>query len=513
MTKENELAKSNIKVRVYVVVLVSILFLVLVSYGYFYVSKNQADDNTFVGGCFNTTFTDGDSISIENAVPMNENEGQSTNPYNFTLTNTCDKPIKYYVILNVKNNSFNSKFINVSTSSGYSQRLDTVPTNTMDGTIDQGYTQSYILKTGMLDKKSITENIKLWLNDGITVENLNSESNSSFTAKIKVKVEVAQEYKLATTKIKKIVEGEPTNTTDVITKEAPDGASCTNTLAYDGTVDNNLRYVGSNPCNYASFNNESWRIIGVMNNIDDGTGNKETRIKIAKNGFINSYSWDSSANEINSGKGINDWTQADLMRELNGDYLDTTLTANTMWYRGSNNSLTGAYTYTFGLSAKSQELIGNAKWSLGGYNSYNVTAGAIYGYERGTSVWGSENGEVCNDGACPRATSWTGKVALPYPSDYGLAVGGDARTRCLTIDLVNYISSCNINTFWRSSSPQWLLTPYSTNSFIAHYINSNGALGFVATSGIYFARPTAFLNSSAIITGGNGSAEDPYVFG
>ena len=46
--------------------------------------------------------------------------------------------------------------------------------------------------------------------------------------------------------------------------------SCTYTLAYDGTSDNNLRYVGANPCNYVKIDNEICRIIGVMNNIDDG---------------------------------------------------------------------------------------------------------------------------------------------------------------------------------------------------------------------------------------------------
>ena len=46
----------------------------------------------------------------------------------------------------------------------------------------------------------------------------------------------------------------------------------------DETADNNLRFIGANPDNYVWFNEELWRIIGVMNNIDDGNGNKETRL-------------------------------------------------------------------------------------------------------------------------------------------------------------------------------------------------------------------------------------------
>ena len=87
-------------------------------------------------------------------------------------------------------------------------------------------------------------------------------------------------------------------------------------IAYDETVYNNLRYIGENPNNYVSFNNELRRIMGVFNNIDDGTGTKETRLKIIKNEPYNeSIAWNSS--------GQNDWTQASLQQELNGTYLNS----------------------------------------------------------------------------------------------------------------------------------------------------------------------------------------------
>ena len=39
-----------------------------------------------------------------------------------------------------------------------------------------------------------------------------------------------------------------------------------NNLKRDNTKDQNIRYHGSNPNNYVSFNNELWRIIGVFGN-------------------------------------------------------------------------------------------------------------------------------------------------------------------------------------------------------------------------------------------------------
>ena len=83
------------------------------------------------------------------------------------------------------------------------------------------------------------------------------------------------------------VEDEYGNKSEVVNKIIGD-------MLYDKTEDNNLRYVGLSPDNYVLFNNELWRIIGVMNNIEDGEGNKETRIKLIRDENIGSFPWDSS---------------------------------------------------------------------------------------------------------------------------------------------------------------------------------------------------------------------------
>ena len=280
-------------------------------------------------------------------------------------------------------------------------------------------------------------------------------------------------------KIKNIVKDEPDDTLDVITKPAPEGATCTNTLAYDGTSDNNLRYVGANPCNYVSFNNELWRIIGVMNNIDDGTGNLETRIKLIRN-------------------------------ESLGDYLDTTLTANTNWYNGTNNARTGVFDYTKGLKAEAQAQIGDAKWNLGGRYSGGATASTFYTAERGTSTYSTSH--QCVDGACPRATEWTGKVALMYPSDYGYAVGGTVRSTCLSKNLSTYnFGSCSTNDWiLLRSTIQWFLAPsslYRERAFLVGYL---GSMGDRRTDSNLAARPVVYLKSSVSISSGNGSESKPY---
>ena len=61
-----------------------------------------------------------------------------------------------------------------------------------------------------------------------------------------------------------------------------------------------LRYAGANPDNYVKFNNELWRIIGLVNTPEG------QRVKIIRDGNIGGYSWDSSDLSINSGAGVNE---------------------------------------------------------------------------------------------------------------------------------------------------------------------------------------------------------------
>ncbi len=105
-------------------------------------------------------------------------------------------------------------------------------------------------------------------------------------------------------------------------------------MAYDhasanGVEDNNLRYIGSNPNNYIQFNCdefgnncEKWRIIGLINNIEDSSNQKNSYLKIIRDS-IGNYSWDSSIETVNNGYGINEWSQADIENVLNNNYLNS----------------------------------------------------------------------------------------------------------------------------------------------------------------------------------------------
>ena len=296
-------------------------------------------------------------------------------------------------------------------------------------------------------------------------------------------------------------EKEPPKATDVILAKGE-----TEELAYDETVDNNLRYIGANPNNYVQFNNELWRIIGVFNNIDDGTGTKETRLKIIRNEPIGTYSWDNKASGTGSSEheyGSNDWSDSALQIVLNeGAYWNRT---SEECPSGQNGATTSCDFTNNGLTEEAKSMISNAKWNLGGLSSSSNIPLNFYTSERGTEVYSG------------RPTEWIGSIGLMYVSDYGYATSGGSTTNretCLNTALLNWssssVSDCKNNDWLYRVSSQWTLTPgssYSNGVFTVHSYGNvivDSAFSRVAVS------PAIYLSSNVKISGGEGTESSPY---
>ena len=161
--------------------------------------------------------------------------------------------------------------------------------------------------------------------------------------------------------------------------------SADNTLQIGATESiTEYRYRGANPKNYVSFNNETWRIIGIFPT-EDGNGNIENRIKLIRNESIGTYKWDSN--------GYNNWARpATLNTYINSTYLNS-------------------------LSLELKEFISDSKYYLGGYNNViTPTPKIMYSSER--KIQNSSNIKYYY-GSNPN--NWVGKLGLMYVSDYGYA--------------------------------------------------------------------------------------------
>ena len=277
----------------------------------------------------------------------------------------------------------------------------------------------------------------------------------------------------------------------------------TNGLMKD--ADGNIRYSGLGDRNYVLFNCntypntncETWRIIGGF----DG------KVKLIRNESIGTYPWDNkdTTTGAEADYGSNDWTTARLMKLLNPGYTKESVN-NSLYYNskggqcyaGANNAETPCdFTYTGIKNDTTRNMIADAKWSLLGWldEGVNVYADQSYKLENtsGTVYTGNK-------------TSWTGKIALPYPSDYAYS----AYLGKCTSTLGEY-SNCSswMKTMFNSKTIA-LLTPIVSSSFVFHVAGGCLDLGepYAALDSEIF--PTLYLNANVSIKTGSGTLNSPY---
>ncbi len=297
-------------------------------------------------------------------------------------------------------------------------------------------------------------------------------------------------------------------------------------LQEDNTKDNNLRYIEANPSNYVSFNNELWRIIGVMNNVDDGSGKKESRLKIIRDESLGDFTWDSSLEEVNTGAGVNEWSQSDIMKLLNPGFENESVGGSLYWNKQSgtcyNRDMNATKTCDFtstGLTSEAKNMIDDAVWYTGSNGTEaqtTILTSRFYELEQSNNT-----GKICDgsDGFCQdavtRTTTWTGTVGLMSPSDYGFATGGG--TSCLNAALNKWSDSslalCKDNDWlYKSDHSQWTINPKadSQNATYEFRVTNNGnVVGTlcVMPSGIH---PSVYLKKNIKIIDGTGSRDLPF---
>ena len=87
------------------------------------------------------------------------------------------------------------------------------------------------------------------------------------------------------------------------------------TLNDDGFKQTEWRYAGTSPNNYITFNDEKWRIIGLVNVMVDENNTVEQRVKIIKNSTIGKHEWDNNNNK---------WATSSIKDFLNNGYYNST---------------------------------------------------------------------------------------------------------------------------------------------------------------------------------------------
>lgn len=540
-----------------VVICLAICLMTYQSYALWVVNL-KGEENIVETGCFSISFTElSSSISLLNTYPMSDERALTQTPYSFKIKNTCSIASSYLVTLNtlttneltkdkmkfaigsqkpsaginLETHASNPENINHDTSSFYMEDLE----------------ESIILETGQLKpEEEVTYNLYLWIDQ----ESGNEVMGKSFQASVHV---ISNAVQLEQSFCEK-------NPTTFACELLANGQ--TNELKFDNTSDNNLRYVGENPNNYVWFGetyqtdiydvkeenvywglNSStleeciemgteencekkysagdkilWRIIGVMNNVEDGSKKKASRIKLLREDSIGIYSWDSSPEEINNGSGVNEWSQADINIVLNDYYYNGK--SDQICYTDINNTSKPCDFSSIGISENLKNMIEPAVWYTGSnekkpedFNWFEIIAPDSYVFERSNNI-----GKGCSDeridctDTVERKTSWTGLVGLMYPSDYGYASYEADNTTCekfvFSAVCRNWIENLQNNL-------QWTITPLSHqyNAAAVYFTGSyDDTLRPVGSPNIS-TRPSVYLKSSIKKVSGSGTKENPFMLG
>ena len=222
----------------------------------------------------------------------------------------------------------------------------------------------------------------------------------------------------------------------------------------NGANDNNYRYSGSNPNNYVKFNNELWRIIGVING----------KVKIIRNEAITTRTYtDNNKNDYVTSNLYTDYLTDEYLNTL-GDFKDKI--DNNYWYVPSDKEI---------------EL-----------EEHELTANIVYNLELGEDS--NAYGAIYS------------KVGLLYISDYAYAAAPG--------DWVKKVNEYNTANNWlKNGTNMWTMVRDFNNIKNFFYIDTSGNVATGEITNTYSVRPVVVLSNSNRYISGSGSETDPFIIG
>ena len=97
--------KDNKKLKIYISLFVTIIIVIGISYAYFFLRREQTNDNIIgTRTCLDTSLTEQTSeISLTEAFPISDEDGLKQTPFTFSVTNNCDTYVKLTITLENEN--------------------------------------------------------------------------------------------------------------------------------------------------------------------------------------------------------------------------------------------------------------------------------------------------------------------------------------------------------------------------------------------------------------------------
>jgi len=247
-------------------------------------------------------------------------------------------------------------------------------------------------------------------------------------------------------------------------------------------------YRGTNPNNYITFNDETWRILSVEN---DGT------LKIMKKDSIGKMAWDT--NDATTGRNNDNNTYCQISSGIYAgcnawSKMEGTWTNGSISGTVTQDSTLNAYLnndYYNSLSSEAQSLIQTHTWGVGQVTPNNTDlAGQI----------ASENG-----------TTWNGNIGLMSASEFLRANTNTSLCGTYRLNATNYSTCKTTNYIVPTSGYLWTISPDADKSGSVFDVRSPGFLS--NTNSARWSNndviPALYLTSN-INLDGEGTESNPY---
>ena len=468
------------------------------TYSLFYHEETSKNTEGYSTGTLSITASSkGSTISLSDALPVEDSVGSTSTPYTFTITNTGN--------LNYK---FNIKLLSTGSSS------TTIGSQYIKLKVDDGSVTTLSSLSNGIIKKDITlaagESIDISVRVWLSISTPNSQIGKTFNSKIVIDGQAVYTGPPAADvtlyKLNKL------NSTIAISSGTPDFTKTsiddkTNGI-YSAKDDLGTSYYfrGNVTNNYVKFANKYWRIIRI-------NGNGTIRMIYAgTSAHANGYD-DSSTNDMSIG------TSA-----FNSSYTDNT-------YVGYMYGTAGASTYANTHSNTTNSTIKTLIDSWYDTNIVNTRnekyiADAIYCNDRSVSSGTGIGTTATTYAAKTRKDNRTPTLKCTNNNDKftkSTTLGNGKLTKMIgliTSDEAMYAGGTTSDNkeyylYLGSGSWYWTMAPYflsASGNAGVNSVGSSGGLGYGFAGDIGNVRPVVSLKSDAI-SGGSGTAASPFLVG
>ena len=525
--EDKNIEKNKSRLKIYYSLLITIICIIGVSFAWFKLYLSQTENNTLASRtCFNTTLTEETSkIALTDTFPITDEDGLKQTPFTFTIKNNCNSYVKVYITIDSTyrestNTSYlKDNYMKVNISSKGTTASKSVILGSQTLTDLENNKKGYIIvSTGLKANEEKSYDLRIWMDSAVTTE---QGLNKTWSGKIVVVSNASNEPPTFAETILANNEVKTPITTPGAAISTADEALLASAEDDYGT---SYYFRGAVTNNYVEFANKCWRIVRVggngsvklilHNDNPTGAANPCSSANNSNDAAFARYSVSSYTSAFNSSRDDNAYVGFKYGTVGASDYASTHANTNKStiltnletWY--TNNLKDYADTIADTVWCNDKTNVTDTSYNPWGYS--NVTG---LGYGTNVTYYGTTQRLVgtsgsavgtgpslkCN-GELSKITSKVGLITADELAYAGYAYGlGNTTT---------YLQENATDTYW------WSLSPRNFSGGFAYVWYVDGSDGYFGSYSVDYTggvRPSISLKSTATISGGSGTSEDPYV--